>query len=601
MPPPSLARVPNVELIRTGSWPISTGQWDVSAADLAAAVAALNCPAIRKPRLKLGHVDPRFNKAGIGGPALDGEPAVGWVDNLRVTDSGQSLVGDYEGVPGWLGAANEHGRRIISSAYPDRSVEGFHDFRCTLGHTHPFVLTGVALLGATPPGIGTLKSLADVAALYGVRASDVPEGAVPVAATISNRTTAAAVGDGNAERLRRYWLAGKGALAIRWGTDGDFKRCVRQMREHAPTMRDPEGYCAELHHEATGMWPGDRRNTHKVAAEADTATDVEEDAVPSPQPSRADRIRQAFNATATESRWIVEIGDSDVIVIDDSDRSLHRVPLTEADGTVQFGAPEPVQMAYVPAGEPVAASRVVFASRDESRPVAAGSEPPSDPDHLPSQGTPPNAPTPQPGESPASDVPYITQPPEPSAPVEPAAEPEPSNNTQEGDDMSLSGVRSRLGLPDDADEAAVLAKLDELKSKAETPPPATEPDPQAVAASAQREEQFAAAIGQIQTLSAELAAVKAEKAAEKKASFFAAAVGQGKIAPADRASWETRYDQAPDLVTEIIGAMAAGTAVPVAAAGYTGDPEPHVTEAEFDGMFPPDALAALAANDAKVG
>lgn len=598
MPPPSLARVPNVELIRTGSWPISTGQWDVSAADLAAAVAALNCPAIRKPRLKLGHVDPRFNKAGIGGPALDGEPAVGWVDNLRVTDSGQSLVGDYEGVPGWLGAPNEHGRRIISSAYPDRSVEGFHDFRCTLGHTHPFVLTGVALLGATPPGIGTLKSLTDVAALYGVPASDVPEGAVPVAATIR-----AAGNPADHDRLKRYWTKDPEGLAKWRDHPHPWTALYRHLKDHMPDEM-AKRVASEWFHEVFGYWPGDSRHRKKVSAAVDwptDPTDVEEDAVPSPQPSRADRIRQAFNATATESRWIVEIGDSDVIVIDDSDRSLHRVPLTEADGTVQFGAPEPVQMAYVPAGEPVAASRVVFASRDESRPVAAGSEPPSDPDHLPSQGTPPNAPTPQPGESPASDVPYITQPPEPSAPVEPAAEPEPSNNTQEGDDMSLSGVRSRLGLPDDADEAAVLAKLDELKSKAETPPPATEPDPQAVAASAQREEQFAAAIGQIQTLSAELAAVKAEKAAEKKSAFFAAAQALGKIAPADRPSWETRYDQAPDLVTEIIGAMAAGTAVPVAAAGYTGDPEPHVTEAEFDGMFPPDALAALAANDAKVG
>ncbi len=173
-----LATVPGVELIRTGKWAISTGDWTVNAADLASAVAALNCPAVRKPRLKLGHVDPRFNAAGVGGPALDGEPAVGWVDNLRVADNGQTLVGDYRGVPGWLG-------QVMASAYPDRSVEGFHGYRCQLGHTHPFVLTGVALLGVTPPGVGTLTSLSDVARLYGVDDAQIPEGAVPVAATIS--------------------------------------------------------------------------------------------------------------------------------------------------------------------------------------------------------------------------------------------------------------------------------------------------------------------------------------------------------------------------------------------------------------------------------
>lgn len=32
-------------------------------------------------------------------------------------------------------------------------------------------------------------------------------------------------GDGDAERLRRYWTTGPGALKIRWNTPGDFRRC----------------------------------------------------------------------------------------------------------------------------------------------------------------------------------------------------------------------------------------------------------------------------------------------------------------------------------------------------------------------------------------
>lgn len=151
---PPLATLPNVELIHTGTWKISTGEWTVTVEDLAAAVAAMECPAVRRPVLKLGHTDPRF----------DGEPAVGWIANMATAEDGRALVGDYTGMPGWLGD-------VIASAYPDRSVEGQYDFRCQIGHTHPFVLTGVALLGVTPPGVGTLESLQDVAALYGVAAS----------------------------------------------------------------------------------------------------------------------------------------------------------------------------------------------------------------------------------------------------------------------------------------------------------------------------------------------------------------------------------------------------------------------------------------------
>lgn len=59
-----------------------------------------------------------------------------------------------------------------------------------------------------------------------------------------------------AERLREYWLHGAGSVKIRWGTPGDFDRCVAQLRRHAPTMRDPEGYCNRLHQRALGAPPG---------------------------------------------------------------------------------------------------------------------------------------------------------------------------------------------------------------------------------------------------------------------------------------------------------------------------------------------------------
>lgn len=55
--------------------------------------------------------------------------------------------------------------------------------------------------------------------------------------------------------LINYWVRGDGAAKIRWGVDGSFDRCVRNLRSK---VRDPEGLCAELHHEATGEWPAEK-------------------------------------------------------------------------------------------------------------------------------------------------------------------------------------------------------------------------------------------------------------------------------------------------------------------------------------------------------
>lgn len=64
----------------------------------------------------------------------------------------------------------------------------------------------------------------------------------------------------NAERLRRYWTKGQGAIRVAWGTEGDWTRCVANLSKH---MTDAEGYCADLHHEVMGYWPGDKRNKSK--------------------------------------------------------------------------------------------------------------------------------------------------------------------------------------------------------------------------------------------------------------------------------------------------------------------------------------------------
>ena len=64
---------------------------------------------------------------------------------------------------------------------------------------------------------------------------------------------------GNAEKLRRYWTKGKGAAKIRWGTGGDWTRCVRHLSKYLGPRA--KGYCALRHHEVTGQWTGDK--THR--------------------------------------------------------------------------------------------------------------------------------------------------------------------------------------------------------------------------------------------------------------------------------------------------------------------------------------------------
>lgn len=61
---------------------------------------------------------------------------------------------------------------------------------------------------------------------------------------------------GNAEKLRRYWTVGKGAAKIRWGTGGDWTRCVRHLSKYMGPRS--KGYCALRHKEVTGLWTGDK-------------------------------------------------------------------------------------------------------------------------------------------------------------------------------------------------------------------------------------------------------------------------------------------------------------------------------------------------------
>jgi hypothetical protein len=144
---PSLVTLPNVELLEVGTdWATSTGTFDFDMEDLKSCIASQDDPAVRTPVVKLGHIDPRF----------DGQPAIGRIENLRLTNNDQTLVGDLVAMPLWLA-------KVMYTAYPRRSIEGNLDVTTRTGNTWDMVLTGVALLGTSYPAIDTLE---DIQALW---------------------------------------------------------------------------------------------------------------------------------------------------------------------------------------------------------------------------------------------------------------------------------------------------------------------------------------------------------------------------------------------------------------------------------------------------
>ena len=73
-------------------------------------------------------------------------------------------------------------------------------------------------------------------------------------------------------QLQRYWLAGKGALKIRWNQPGDFMRCVRALAKYFP--KDPQGLCNILHTKATGGPPGHGSLEHASATSLTAAASL---------------------------------------------------------------------------------------------------------------------------------------------------------------------------------------------------------------------------------------------------------------------------------------------------------------------------------------
>ena len=150
--------ITDVELVRVGEWNAVEGDGTITTDDLADCVSAYEDQLVDRPVLKLGHQDNnRLNEdASTNGGFGDGEPAYGWVENLRLSDDGQALIGDYVGMPAKLA-------EVAPTAWRRRSVELLRNVKTAAGKTYKAVLSGVALLGIMRPAA---KGLQDVLDLY---------------------------------------------------------------------------------------------------------------------------------------------------------------------------------------------------------------------------------------------------------------------------------------------------------------------------------------------------------------------------------------------------------------------------------------------------
>lgn len=141
-----MADLTNVELARPGVWPLASGKTEFTVEHLRDAADFFTATGGQAIPLALGHNDPRFS----------GDPTFGSVTNVRYTedDRGPVLLGDLVDMPEWLSAA-------APKRWPNRSIEGFQNFEYD-GRKYRLVLTALALLGVSPPGVRNIKSLRDL-------------------------------------------------------------------------------------------------------------------------------------------------------------------------------------------------------------------------------------------------------------------------------------------------------------------------------------------------------------------------------------------------------------------------------------------------------
>lgn len=137
------AMFPDVELVKVGTWQGVRGEVTITEDMLSEIAESYDAEGVDHAPLKFGH----FSDLG------DGEPAPGWIENVRVSEDKTTLLGDIVDVPGSLVP-------LIETGYRHRSAEFKHNVKTASGKVYKHVLTGLALLGVKAPAVKGLKAMA---------------------------------------------------------------------------------------------------------------------------------------------------------------------------------------------------------------------------------------------------------------------------------------------------------------------------------------------------------------------------------------------------------------------------------------------------------
>lgn len=150
-----------------------------------------------------------------------------------------------------------------------------------------------------------------------------------------------------------------------------------------------------------------------------------------------------------------------------------------------------------------------------------------------------------------------------AAPQHTPVSPEPGTPIHLEDDMSfetlMAGLRERLGVPDAADEATVLAAVDALAGR--DTGHTTPPDGVVMI--------DADMLAELQAAAADGRAARAQQATERRAQLVATAINEGRIPPARREHWIAQLDADEEGAAVVLAALAPNT-IPLTPTGTTG-------------------------------
>lgn len=147
------------------------------------------------------------------------------------------------------------------------------------------------------------------------------------------------------------------------------------------------------------------------------------------------------------------------------------------------------------------------------------------------------------------------------------------------------GLRERLGLDADADEATILAKLDETLAELTAPPETPVPEPVAAALPPGTVLIEEATLNELKDNAAQGVAARARQLTEDRDRAIEDAIKAGKTLPARREHWQKAWTADADGTRQMLASLAPGL-VPLEDVGQPGgDPAAVDDEAEFDGLF----------------